>query len=52
MNMIEITRMIKGLRKAGWSEKEINDFLIYIGSGEEPYQPPQVNRHPDTNNDH
>ena len=48
--MIEITRMIKGLRKAGWTEKQINDFLIYIESGEEPYQPPIVNQQPTTTN--
>lgn len=41
MNMQETSRMILGLRSAGWSEKEINDFLLYIESGEEQYKPKQ-----------
>lgn len=41
MNMQETSRMILGLRAAGWSEKEINDFLLYIESGEEQYKPKQ-----------
>lgn len=39
MNMTEVTRLILGLRSAGWSEKEINDFIVYIESGEEQYKP-------------
>ncbi len=39
MNMQEMTRLIRGLREAGWTEKEINDFLLYIESGEEQYKP-------------
>ena len=39
MNMLEVTRLILGLRSVGWSEKKINDFLIYIASGEEKYKP-------------
>ncbi len=35
MNMTEIARMLLGLRAAGWSEKEINDFMLYIETGEE-----------------
>lgn len=37
--MQEIARLIFGLRAAGWSEKEINDFLLFIESGEEQYKP-------------
>ena len=37
--MTEIARLITGLRKAGWSGDEINDFLIYIESGDEKYEP-------------
>lgn len=33
MNMSEVARLIFGLREKGWSEKEINDFLIYIETG-------------------
>ena len=39
MNMVEIARLLLGLRAAGWSEKEINDFVLYIESGEEQYKP-------------
>jgi hypothetical protein len=39
MNMQEMARLIRGLREAGWTEKEINDFLLYIESGEEQYKP-------------
>ncbi len=39
MNMQETARLIMGLRAAGWSEKEINDFILYIGTGEEQYRP-------------
>ena len=39
MNMTENSRFIKGLRAAGWTEKEINDFMLYIESGEEEYMP-------------
>ena len=39
MNMTENTRFILGLREAGWTEKEINDFMLYIESGDEQYKP-------------
>jgi len=39
MNMTEVARLLLGLRSAGWSEKEINDFVLYIESGEEQYKP-------------
>ena len=39
MNMQENARFIKGLRNAGWDEKKINDFMLYIESGEEQYIP-------------
>ena len=37
--MTEIARLILGLRAAGWSEEKINNFLLYIESGEEQYKP-------------
>lgn len=43
MNMTEIARMITGLRAAGWSEKAINDFLLWIETGEEHYKPGNKN---------
>ena len=39
MNMSEAARMILGLRAAGWDEKEINDFILYVETGEEQYKP-------------
>ena len=39
MNMQENARLVLGLRSAGWSEKKINDFLLYIETGEEQYKP-------------
>ena len=30
MNMQENARLVLGLRSAGWSEKKINDFILYI----------------------
>lgn len=37
--MTETSRLILGLRAAGWSEKEINDFILYIELGDEQYKP-------------
>lgn len=37
--MTETSRLILGLRSAGWSEKEINDFILYIELGDEQYKP-------------
>jgi len=39
VNMTETSRLILGLRAAGWSEKEINDFILYIELGDEQYKP-------------
>ncbi|USF26539.1 hypothetical protein N510_001467 [Firmicutes bacterium ASF500] len=39
MNMQETSRLIMGLRSVGWDEKKINDFILYIESGEEQYKP-------------
>lgn len=39
MNMQETARFIKGLRSAGWDEEKINDFILYIESGEEQFIP-------------
>ena len=37
--MTEIARLLLGLRAAGWTEKEISDFVLYIESGEAQYKP-------------
>jgi len=39
MEMQEMSRFILGLREAGWSEEKINDFVLYIESGDEKYKP-------------
>lgn len=39
MNMQEAARVILGLRAAGWDEKDINDFILYIETGEDKYKP-------------
>jgi len=39
MNMTETARFILGLRSAGWTEEQINNFILYIESGEEQYKP-------------
>lgn len=39
MTMAEMTRFIIGLRDAGWSEEKINNFILFIESGDERYKP-------------
>lgn len=39
MTMAEPSRVILGLRAAGWSEKAINDFILWIETGDERYKP-------------
>ena len=39
MNMQEVARLLIGLRADGWSEKNINDFLLFIETGDEQYKP-------------
>ncbi|MBD5101143.1 MAG: hypothetical protein HDT27_00305 [Subdoligranulum sp.] len=39
MNMQEMARFVLGLRSAGWDEKKINDFVLFIETGEEQYKP-------------
>ena len=41
--MIEMSRMILGLRAAGWSDEKINNFILYIESGQEEYLPTDDN---------
>ena len=47
MTMQETTRFILGLRSAGWTEKEINDFIIFIETGEEQFKPKNTNEETD-----
>lgn len=37
--MQEASRIILGLRAAGWDEKSINDFILWIGTGNNEYKP-------------
>ena len=37
--MTEVARLILGLRAAGWSEEKINNFILFIETGEEQYRP-------------
>ena len=39
MNMSEASRVILGLRAAGWDEKDINDFILWVETGDEQYKP-------------
>ena len=39
VNMSEAARIILGLRAAGWSAEDINNFILYIETGEEKYMP-------------
>lgn len=39
MNMGEMSRLIIGLRSAGWTDTEINNFVLWVESGEEQYKP-------------
>lgn len=44
MNMQETARFILGLRSAGWTEEQINDFILYIESGDEKYKPQDIDK--------
>lgn len=39
MNMQEASRVILGLRAAGWDDKAITDFILWIETGDEQYKP-------------
>ena len=42
MNMQETTRIILGLRAKGWTDTEINDFILFVETGDEKYKPQKV----------
>ena len=46
MNMSESSRLILGLRAKGWSDTEIADFILWIGTGKEQYKPKSTVKHP------
>ncbi len=37
MNMTENSRIIKGLRRLGWTDTEINNFILYLEDGDETF---------------
>lgn len=39
MTMAEASRVILGLRAAGWNDKAITDFILWIETGDEKYKP-------------
>ena len=39
MNMSETTRIILGLRAKGWTGDEICNFILYVETGDEKYNP-------------
>lgn len=39
MNMQECSRLILGLRAAGWTDTQINDFILWIETGDPAYKP-------------
>ena len=39
MQMSEVARLIIGLREKGWTEEEINNFILWIETGEDKYKP-------------
>lgn len=39
MNMQKNSRLIIGLRAKGWTDTEINDFVLWIETGDKTYKP-------------
>lgn len=39
MNMQECSRIILGLRAAGWTDTQINNFILWIETGDPVYKP-------------
>lgn len=37
--MSEVSRLILGLRAQDWSVEEIQDLILWVGTGEEQYRP-------------
>ena len=44
MTMQEASRLILGLRAAGWDDTAITNFILWIESGDEKYKPEGVNK--------
>ena len=39
MDMQEASRLIIGLRAAGWNDTDINDLILWMETGDERYKP-------------
>ena len=39
MDIVKVSPIILGLRAAGWDDKRINDFILWVESGEGQYKP-------------
>lgn len=51
MNMSESSRIILGLRAAGWDDTSISNFILWVETGEEQYKPkPQTPHHENQTN--
>ena len=44
--MGKASRIILGLRAAGWANDEILDFILWIATGEEQYRPRSSKQQP------
>lgn len=44
IDMSETSRVILALRAAGWDEKDISDFILWVETGEEQYKPKGNNK--------
>ena len=42
MQMAEVARLIEALRALGLTGDEVNDFLLYVGKGDEGYKPKNI----------
>ena len=40
--MTEVSRIIVVLRAVGWDGKTIEDFILWVGTGEEKYRPSNI----------
>ena len=46
--MQECSRLILGLRAAGWTDTQINDFILHIETGDIQYKPQNTPATPPT----
>ena len=43
MNMQETSWIIIGLRAAGWTDTQINNFILFVETGDPQYKPQKQN---------